>query len=111
MSSLTTWLAGSEEELELISQIWPAAYDLDANALTLLLTAARVQCEAYAPAADPIPDNYRLAQIYQARALARAGIAGTDGDLMAGTEVITAFPMDWSVKRLLNPERRIGGIA
>lgn len=111
MTHTDHWLTGDETELGFISSIWPGVLDLDDTARELMLSAARTQCEAYAPPVETIPDNYRLAQIYQARALSRAGIVGTDGDLIAGTESITIFPMDWTVKRLLNPERRLGGIA
>lgn len=98
-----------EETLNEISGIWPGALDITDAALAVFLAAARVQCEAYAPPVDIIPDNYRLAQAFQARALARAGYSGQDQDNFV--DMPTMFPMDWTVKRLLNPERRIGGIA
>ncbi|MDD7687541.1 MAG: hypothetical protein PT944_06480 [Actinomycetaceae bacterium] len=104
----------SEDELATISSIWPGSLDLEPQALTIYLTAAASQCEAYAPLLPEgtgIPSAWLLAQILQARALSRAGIIGTDGDILAGTETITVFPMDWTVKRLLNPQHRIGAIA
>lgn len=107
------WFTGKNSELDQICALWPGGYDLEESAREMIFAAARTQCEAYAKPvqSDSVPDNYRLAQVFQARALSRAAINGTDGDILAGTETITMFPMDWTVKRLLNPERRIGGIA
>lgn len=113
---MPSWYTGKDEsgdEIETIAAIWPGALDLDPEALAIYLDAARAQCEAYARDRNEteIPARYQLAQVLQARALARAGAIGTDGELQAGVESITIFPMDWTVKRLLNPEKRIGGIA
>lgn len=100
-----------EEILAQIASLWPGALDLEEHALIMCLNSARVQCEAYAPQHQTVTDNYRHAQILQARALAKAGVVGNDGEIYAGEATVTLFPMDWTVKRLLNPERRIGGLA
>lgn len=109
------WLDGkSPDQQEYISELWPAALD-SPEVLPLYLAAAKHQCIAYAP---PLPAGHKgipaawiLAQVMQARALARAGVLGTDGEAPYGMESVTVFPMDWTVKRLLNPEKRLGGIA
>ena len=91
---------------------WPEAVDefgaSGSPALDSLLDAARIQCEAYAPAlpegAD-VPETWRRAQALQARALHRSAIA-RDGDRIGVDGVaVTVFPMDWTVKRLLRPQR------
>jgi len=72
-----------------------------------LLAAARTQCEAFAPAleeGEDVPENYRLAQALQARALYRSGIAGSGDQIGPDGLTVTVFPMDWTVKRLLRPE-------
>lgn len=79
--------------------------DIDSYGLEALLTSAREQCEAYAPALPEgaeVPERYRLAQSLQARALFRAGL--TSGQSIgADGLVIPVFAMDWHVKALLRP--------
>ena len=102
------------DELAEIADLWPGILDLEPTAALTYLQAAHSQCAAYARpllTGVPVPAEYRLAQVLQARALVRAGIIGTESELYAGSETVTVFPMDWTVKRLLNPERRIGGLA
>lgn len=81
------------------------AEDLDDSSLDVLLTSAREQCEAYAPALPPgadVPERYRLAQSLQARALFRAGLT-TGQSIGADGLVLPVFAMDWHVKALLRP--------
>jgi len=77
-----------------------------------LLVAARIQCEAFAPAPEPgsrsIPETYRMAHLMQAKAIRQAQTTGgssTSGDLEAGGQTVRVFPMDWQVKQLLRPTR------
>lgn len=80
------------------------------NTLETLLDAARVQCEAFAPAlvdgAD-VPVNYRLAQLMQARALWQSTKANPQGELGEGGFAVQVFPMDWTVRALLRPRRGV----
>lgn len=106
---MVTWLTAEECRAE---PYWPEC-DLDPGdsetALTTLLTSARTQCEAFAPAlADDadVPETYRLAQAMQARALWRSGAAGASDHLGGDGLGITVFPMDWTVKALLRPRSR-----
>lgn len=99
------WLTAKDEKT---SELWPGAFDLTESELETYLEAARVQCEAFAPAlpenTEP-PANYILAQALQARAIARATIAGS-GDTLGGYgDTVTVFPMDWTVKNLLRPKK------
>lgn len=105
MSEAVDWYTKRGDELR---AIWPGVDDLEDDALAVVLAAARAQCEAFAPALGegvPVPQRYRLAQAMQARALARAGVASTDGSTLGGYEgePVTVFPMDWQVKALLRP--------
>ncbi|TDE91585.1 hypothetical protein EXU48_15680 [Occultella glacieicola] len=92
---------------------WPScplvpADEVDAKALDRLLTSARIQCEEFAPTlaegAD-VPENWRLAQAFQARALYRSARAGSQDRLGEDGLAVTVFPMDWTVKNLLRPKR------
>lgn len=103
------WLAANMSGI--VEQYWSAAADLEAGELDVLLTSAAIQCEAFAPEVTsdtPLPDSYLHAQVLQARALHRAGIAGRDGEMgvLDGMSV-TVFPMDWTVKNLLRPKGRL----
>ena len=66
------WLTAAEAREE---PYWPKCDVFEDDALTLLLTSAREQCEDWAPVLsdpDDPPERYRLAQAMQARALWRA---------------------------------------
>lgn len=99
------WVEPSDTAL--IDTLWADA-PADPDALTLYLTAAYGQCVEFAPALAvdaPVPANYRLAQVLQARALQRSTVAGS-GDQMGGDGfTVTVFPMDWNVKNLLRPTK------
>ena len=68
------------------------------------LDAANDQCVDYLGSEPETPaPRHKLAEMYQARALQRAGWVGTGNQ--AGAEFgVTVFPMDWNVQRLLRPE-------
>ena len=87
---------------------WPGADEVDLDELALLLASARVQCAAFAPDLGDdvtVPANYRHAQVLQARALYRAGMAGSNDQIGLDGQSVTVFPMDWTVKSLLRPKR------
>lgn len=106
------WLTASEW----VAEYWPNAPfefsdEADQAHLENLLTSARIQCEAYAPALEAgadVPKNYLLAQAMQARALYRATIAGT-GDEIVGPDgmTVTVYPMDRAIKNLLRPRNPV----
>ena len=100
------WLTAAEAREE---PYWPKCDVFEDDALTLLLTSAREQCEDWAPVlADPDdpPERYRLAQAMQARALWRAQRSNVgEGGYGAEGMVVTIFPMDWTVKALLRPKK------
>lgn len=86
---------------------WADGRDISDHRLYRLLTVARLECEAYAPALPeraPVPENYREAQLLQTRNrwnVARvdpSGTAGADGFSM------TPFPLDWQTRQLLRPK-------
>lgn len=95
----------------------------------LYLEVATVSCLAYAPALDPedtepldpqdeesdlvqsIPAHYFLAIVTQARNLKNAGVAPVQGGDFDGSGYgVTVYPLDWSVKQMLRPERGLGAI-
>ena len=103
---LTGWLSGSGDAR--LDILWSGALDYAPDYLDFVLHCAAVQCAAFAPAipdGQPVPQNYVAAQALQARALARAGVAGS-GDQTGGYgDTVTVFPMDWQVKNLLRPRK------
>lgn len=98
----TSWLdVGTMNE---VVGFWPGADEVDLDHLAMLLASAQAQCAAFAPetGAD-VPVNYRQAQVLQARALYRSGMAGTNDQIGIDGQAVTVFPMDWTVKLLLRP--------
>ena len=96
----------------------------DEPALSRYLTAAHRQCLDFLPyttatvdgvttettvVPDPVPANFVLAQIMQARALYRSVLSGSGDAIGADGMAVTVFPMDWTVKNLLRP-RRVGRV-
>ena len=111
----TSWVSVGEQEAEWLLDVWPSAGSLTQEAFAQYLVASQAQCIEYlggrwTPAAY-ISESWRLAQVLQARALMRSADSDTDNGLGPEGISVTVFPMDWTVKRLLVPERRIGGIA
>lgn len=87
---------------------WPGVDEVDLDELALLLASAQVQCAAFAPDLGDdvtVPANYRHAQVLQARALYRAGMAGSNDQIGLDGQSVTVFPMDWTVKSLLRPKK------
>lgn len=109
---MTTWLTPTETRAE---PYWPECEVDDDDALARLLASARTSCEAFAPQLEDgvdVPENYRLAQASQARAVWRAGGGTNDGtDLGGGEYAVTVYPLDWNVKALLRPKRGRPAIA
>lgn len=89
---------------------WADASQLSDDELIRLLASAYSQCVAYLPpeveSDNPNPPaSWMLAQEMQARALYRSGTFGSNDQYGQDGMAVTAFPMDWTVKRLLRPER------
>lgn len=83
---------------------------MDDAELFVLMQTAKDQCEAFAPAlTGPIPLRFRQAQAMQARALWNAGHVAQNDQFGGDGMTVTVFPMDWTVKALLRPQRAIGG--
>ena len=91
-----------------LKTLWPGSQDEDSDDIEFPLYCSRIQCEAFAPAipeGQEAPENYVAAQVLHARSLVRSGIAGSGDTTGIGTETVTVFPMDWTVKQLLRPRR------
>lgn len=108
----TNWLTDKE-----LFDLWPDAPDDGedepgpAPALTMYNDAALAACEAFAPVGPeedtPVPANFRLAQMMQARNLWNASKVDPDRSYGEGEFVVTVHPLDWQVKALLRPRRRV----
>jgi hypothetical protein len=77
------------------------------------LEVAKQAVLAYAPAlADPEqpPENYRLAQLLQAKNTWNAAYASPSGDFdgMGGFSLST-HPLDWQIRQILRPRSVFGG--
>jgi hypothetical protein len=95
--------------LEAAREQWADAATMDDDELTQYLAAAYDQCAAYAPAlaagVNVVPASWVQAQITQARAIWRSIEAGDNNGLGPTDLTVTVFPMDWTVKKLLRPNR------
>jgi hypothetical protein len=100
---------------DVLTDFWPDCPSDPGVADTLLIAAQR-QCEEYAPALpldedgiyiNPVPENYQLALVMQARALWQSMVSDTQDGIGEGGFRVTVFPMDWTVKALLRPKRGV----
>lgn len=102
-----------------------APYDEDGGDDTLLelLAVAKNAVRAYAPTAGDgyvidddgyivpgdagaVPDNYRAAQLMQARNIWNSSKASpSSGAFDDGTYALSSFPLDWQVRQLLRPKQ------
>lgn len=106
---MTPWATPAEA-----AQHWKDSTKLDPVALARLLNAATTQCVRFAPklaADDPIPDEYKLACVLQARdihaAYARTGDSEVVGD---AAYPIRVRPLTDTVKQLLRPQSGVPAI-
>lgn len=100
--------------LDTIRGEWPDAEFIDDGPLWELLTLARGDVLAFAPAlaADaPVPERYRTAQRVQARNIWNASKVSPDGGIGTDDFVIRPFPLDWHVKQIIRPKRARGAVA
>lgn len=92
---------------------WDGAQHIADPRLFTLLQGAREACLAYKPAIGTRRPTVteRQAQLLQARNRnAAARIDPASGDDGVDSYGATVFPMDWTVKSLLRPARRLGAI-
>lgn len=100
------------EALEVVRERWPDA-PADDDWLLEILTVARRECEAYAPAESdrehPGEDACRTAQLMQARNLLNAGAVAPSGEFGDdhGGYSYSAWPLDRDVKQRLRPVRAV----
>lgn len=87
---------------------WADADTMTDLELAQYLAAAYEQCVRFAPAlADgaPVPENYRVAQVYQARASWRALSENVQNEMGPEGYTIVTYPLDWTVRQMLRPKR------
>lgn len=95
-------------DAESITDVWLDAPD--EPQLSLIVEAALIQVQEYAPALPDgggIPANYRQAQVMQTRNLWNATRVDAGGGSGDGDFIIRPFPLDWQVKALLRPKRGV----
>ncbi|RDV44137.1 hypothetical protein DOE76_13920 [Leifsonia sp. ku-ls] len=78
-----------------------------------LLEVSRLQCEEYAPElaeGEPVPVNYRQAQLLQARESANAFRVDPSGNAGSESYSYSPHPMSWKVQAYLRPTPRIPAV-
>lgn len=83
--------------------------------LDTILEIAAQQVIEYGPltleATDPVPANYRHAQLMQAKNIWSAVIVDSgSGDQGDGTFRIAPFPLDWMVRQIIRPKRAVPAV-
>lgn len=95
--------------VDTIRVTWIDADTISDHQLWQLLSIARDQILEYAPTlaqGAKVPLNYVRAQELQARNLYNAGkVDPSNGGMGDDTFVIRPFPLDWSIKQLLRPQK------
>jgi hypothetical protein len=95
--------------VDTIRVTWIDADTITDHQLWQLLAIARDQILEYAPTlaeGAKIPLNYVRAQELQARNLFNAGkVDPSSGGMGEDTFIIRPFPLDWSIKQLLRPQK------
>ncbi|WP_404311304.1 hypothetical protein LG314_07940 [Agrococcus terreus] len=92
---------------------WPGAPEDDAR-LHDLLAVARTQVLEYAPELElaPVPAHYRAAQLLQARNVWNATQTDPNSSQMNGDGfAVPVYPLDWSVRQMLRPQRVVPVVA
>lgn len=104
-----------------VREWWPGTPPKSDALILELLTVAKGQILEFAPAIpitepptpDVCPDNYRLAQAYQTRALWESQQANVSGDTdavgMEGYQV-RVYDMSSSIRRILRPPQGFPGV-
>lgn len=105
---MSSWITTADDNR--LPDLWPGYVDVSEDMLSMVLEAAREDCETYGPTlTDPEtpPGRYVLAQVQHARAIVRAGFIGSSDTQGGYGEGVTVFPMDWHVKQLLRPKKGV----
>ncbi|MBD8077693.1 hypothetical protein [Cellulosimicrobium arenosum] len=112
MSEPTAWEVQPYDgwaSLEDARSQWSDAQAMPDDELTGYLQTAYEQCVEFAPAVvgTVIPARLVQAQVMQARAVWRSLTSGDQDTQGPDGYTVTVFPMDWTVKALLRPERGV----
>lgn len=116
---MAEWFTADTEQAQArLIDAWPEAPILQPELCRMLLSIARQQVIAYAPAppTDSIevvdgivtntyvtPDNYVYAQLQQAMNLWNAGRTSSDGTVGDGAFVFSPRPLDKTVRGIIRP--------
>ncbi|MCZ9883716.1 hypothetical protein [Arthrobacter sp. B2a2-09] len=90
-----------------VFSVWPEAADIDSTAYGALMNSANALAVAYAPAlplGDPVPDNYKLAEIYFARDIWSQQNAGNADSIGHDGLTIPVMRFSYLAQDLLRPK-------
>lgn len=90
----------------LITEVWPEYEDMTPVERTALMSTAHALCAAYAPplaAATPIPDSYKLAEIFTARDIARKSNGSGEPNYGPDGAVMPIQDLTYLARNLLRP--------
>lgn len=113
MATSTWYTTTPQEAVDRLLAAWPDAPIENLETLGFILSTARDQVLAAAPAAvdpqnwDTAPlDRYVYAQLRQAENLWNAGRVQSSGDLGDGQYVFTPRPLDKTIQQIIRPPDR-----
>ena len=86
---------------------WIDAESMTNRELAQFLAASHESCVAYAPVRPDglVPESWRVAQVYQARATYRALSENAQNQQGPEGYTIVTYPLDWTVQQMLRPKR------
>ena len=89
-----------------VFDIWPEAADLPPAAYQTIMQSANALCAAYAPPVDPwlAPDNYKLAEILQARHIWSQNGRGNSDNFGPDGLQISTYSLVMTARDLLRPK-------
>lgn len=91
-----------------VEEIWAESAEIEPAMLQAVLDAANAACTAWAPALpeQPVPDAWRVAEIYQARHIWATFQGSNQGEVGPDGFVITAstWPLVLAARDLLRPK-------
>lgn len=93
-------------DLDFVSSLWADAADIEKDTLDVLLETACIVCEAYAPPLGdaPIPYNYLVAEIMQARHIWGQMRGGNQNAFGPDGFEIQVYPLVFAARDLLRPK-------
>lgn len=92
---------------EFVASLWADAANLDPDTLNVLLETAHIVCVAFAPPLPegaPVPFNYLVAEIMQAKDINSKIGGGNSSSFGAEGYEIPVYPLTFAARDLLRPK-------